>query len=272
MVVFYLITDHKPLLGLLAGDHQILSPCMSRWAEFLAAYSYHLLYRPGKAIGHADALSRCLLPMAVQNPAPTTSVLLIGELQSPISATDISNLSATDPIISKVLDWARRGWPQQPGTPAFLPYYRRQHELSVHRGCLLWGNRVVVPHNLRPQILASLHDAHPGIVRTKALGHSYVWWPKIDQEIEEWVAKCQHCQSSRPVPPAAPVWEWEGPRAPWAQVHLDLAGPFFGHNFLIRRIFKMGRAHHHVIHHHGGHSKGIRGLVRNPWVARRHSD
>lgn len=40
---FQIVTDHKPLLGLLAGDKrtpQVLSPWLTRWTVFLAAYHY----------------------------------------------------------------------------------------------------------------------------------------------------------------------------------------------------------------------------------------
>lgn len=61
---FELLTDHKPLLGFLAGDHQspqILLLRMTRWTVFLVAYSYTLFYQHGKHLGPADALSRCPL-------------------------------------------------------------------------------------------------------------------------------------------------------------------------------------------------------------------
>lgn len=152
------------------------------------AYSYQLQYMPGKAIGHADALSCCPLPLAIHAPAPAASILFVDELPSLVTASDIQTQSATDPVLSKVMDWMRRGWPQPQVATDFLPYYRGQHELSVQRGCLLWGNRVVVPPNLRSRIFSCLHKAHPGIVRMKALGCSYVWWLNIDQDIEEQVA------------------------------------------------------------------------------------
>ncbi|XP_058023860.1 uncharacterized protein K02A2.6-like [Ahaetulla prasina] len=230
------VSDHKPLLGLLAGDRptpQILSPRMSRWAEFLAAYSYRLVHRPGKEIGHADALSRCPLPAHVRDPAPSMPILLIEESDCPVAASDICWESGKDPVMSQVIDWVRRGWPQGTVAPEFLPYVRRRGELSTQSGCLLWGHRVVVPPTLRPQILSCLHVAHPGIGRMKALGRSYVWWPNLDQEIESWVGRCHPCQSSRAAPPAAPVRDWETPRGPWARIHADLAGPFQGRTFLV---------------------------------------
>ncbi|XP_058024074.1 uncharacterized protein K02A2.6-like [Ahaetulla prasina] len=226
----------KPLLGLLAGDRPtppILSPRMSRWTEFLAVYSYHLIYKPGKAIGHADALSRCPLPYPIRDPAPTASVLLIEEWDSPISARDIRRETTRDTILSQVIDWVRRGWPKGPLSPEFVPYHSRQFELSVLQGCLLWGNRVVIPLVLNKTVLSCLHEAHPGVVRMKALGRSYTWWPKMDQEIERWVDQFSACQESRPVPPAATVQEWERPRGPWTRVHVDLAGPYIGWQFFI---------------------------------------
>ncbi|GFR69376.1 Pol polyprotein [Elysia marginata] len=61
---FKLITDQKPLLGLLGEDKVIpehASARVQRWAIILSAYSYSLLHRPGRD-NSADALSRLPLP------------------------------------------------------------------------------------------------------------------------------------------------------------------------------------------------------------------
>ncbi len=67
----------------------------------------------------------------------------------------------------------------------------------------------------------------------KALAHSYVWWPKLDTAIEELVRKCATCQMSRPSPAVAPLHAWEWPTQPWSHIHLDFAGPFLGHMYLV---------------------------------------
>nr|XP_034970897.1 uncharacterized protein K02A2.6-like [Zootoca vivipara] len=67
----------------------------------------------------------------------------------------------------------------------------------------------------------------------KVLAHSYVWWPKMDEAIEEWVRKCQPCQESRPAMPQAPMQPWEVTKEPWSRLHIDFAGPFQGQTFLI---------------------------------------
>lgn len=67
----------------------------------------------------------------------------------------------------------------------------------------------------------------------KALARSFVWWPKMDTSIEEYVSNCLVCQESRPAPPRAPVHAWEVTRTPWSRLHIDFAGPFQGQTFLI---------------------------------------
>ncbi|XP_015280350.1 PREDICTED: uncharacterized protein K02A2.6-like, partial [Gekko japonicus] len=175
---FLLVTDHKPLLGIFAPDRQlpnIMSARMLRWALFLSAYDYDLEHRPGKAIGHADALSRCPLPGLDSDPAPASEVLAIDELsQAPITSKDIAAASAKGIVISRVLNWVWRGWPVGSVEPEFACYKMRQNELSVSKGCLLWGSRVVVPHKLREKVLKSLHEGHPGMVHMKALARGAV--------------------------------------------------------------------------------------------------
>ena len=112
-------------------------------------------------------------------------------------------------------------------------YQQRKNELSVLDGCLLWGARVIIPPQGRQQVLAELHESHPGINKMKGLARGYVWWPNMDKEIEDVVKQCDTCQSSRFLPPVAPLHPWEWPQEPWSRLHIDFAGPFMGHMFLV---------------------------------------
>ena len=109
----------------------------------------------------------------------------------------------------------------------------RRDELSTHNGCILWGNRVVIPARGQRQLLEDLHTAHPGIVRMKNLARSYLWWPGLDADIEGKVKSCEVCQLHRAAPAAAPLHPWEWPEKPWSRIHIDHAGPFMGQLFLI---------------------------------------
>ena len=85
----------------------------------------------------------------------------------------------------------------------------------------------------REFIVNELHETHPGISRMKALARSYVRWPNMDNKLENKVKHCGQCQVNRKAPPVAPLHPWEWPQEPWERFHLDYAGPFMGHMFLV---------------------------------------
>ena len=113
------------------------------------------------------------------------------------------------------------------------PYYLCREELSIQDGCLLRGSRVVVPPAGRQAVLELLHEGHPGVSRMKNLARSYVWWPQVDKDIEIVVKTCYECQQTRHSPPVAPLHPWEWPHRPWAQLHIDYAGPVDGKMLLV---------------------------------------
>ena len=55
----------------------------------------------------------------------------------------------------------------------------------------------------------------------------------MDREIKSMVRGCSVCQQERPGPPPSPLQPWQWPTRPWSRLHLDFAGPFLGHMFLI---------------------------------------
>ncbi|VDI40348.1 Hypothetical predicted protein [Mytilus galloprovincialis] len=67
----------------------------------------------------------------------------------------------------------------------------------------------------------------------KLLARSYVWWPRIDSEIESLAKSCSGCQKHHRNPKQSPLHPWEWPSSPWKRIHIDFAGPFIDHMFLI---------------------------------------
>ena len=235
---FELITDHKPLLSLF-NEKRSISPQASgriqRWALLLSMYEYTMAFKPTQAHGNADALSRLPLPQTPRDtPQPAETVLMMEHLNStPITATRIRALTQTDPLLSRVKQFVQHGWPNVVKDDSLKPFWHRKVELSCQDGCILWGNRVVVPKAVREEVLRELHDAHPGETRMKRLARMFVWWPGIIQEIEATVKKCPQCQKNRANPPLAPLMPWHWPTRPWSRLHIDFAGPFQNNMYLV---------------------------------------
>ena len=237
---FVIQTDHKPLLGLI-GEQKPLpvmaSPRVVRWALMLGSYDYHLQYIPGTKQVHCDALSRLPIPADQKvSPIPAETVHLMEFLtESPVSVDQIRSGTARDPVLSRVLQFVRDGWPQSTVSlgPDFQPFKSREAELSIQDGCILWGARVVVPPQARAQVLKMLHEGHKGESRTKSFARMYVWWPYLDEHIVSMTKQCDVCQEHRAGAPETPIHPWVWPSRPWERVHLDHAGPMSGWMFLV---------------------------------------
>jgi len=59
------------------------------------------------------------------------------------------------------------------------------------------GSMNLVPSEGRQRLLQELHLGHFGMARMKALAWTVIWWPKIDENIEEVVKACIECQMTR---------------------------------------------------------------------------
>ena len=141
-----------------------------------------------------------------------------------------------DPVLSRVLQFILYGWPHFTEDAVLKPYWSRRLELSMLDGIVLWGNRVVVPEPSQLPIMDELHQGPLGISHMKTLSRMFVWLPNMDSDVEEAVKKCYLCQSNGVSPPPAPqppLHPWQWPSQPWTRLHLDMAGPFLGHMFLV---------------------------------------
>lgn len=175
---FTIYTDHKPLLGLLRADKaipQMASPRVQRWALFLSAYDYDLQYREGKKHANADGLSRLPLSNTVTYvPTPGDTILVMDNPDStPVKAEDIARWTSDDTLLQSVITCLQTWWMDK--CTLEDPYHNRRTELSLHNGCMLWGNHVLIPSQGRAKSLEELHEGHPGVVRMKSLARSYFW-------------------------------------------------------------------------------------------------
>lgn len=225
---FTIKTDHRPLLSLFGenvGLPQMAASRIQRWAVFLSGFKYKLKYTKG-ADNNADALSRLpITERATVVEEEGNYLNFIAEQGVQINHGLVKIETARDPILSKVFKAIEFGKLSELQGEEYKHYVRRHSELSSESGIVMWGYRVVIPCKLRKSVLNSLHASHFGMVKTKSIARSYVWWPRIDSDIEELVKGCNGCLSVRPSPQKAALIPWPSAGKTWSRIHIDYAGP-----------------------------------------------
>ena len=74
---------------------------------------------------------------------------------------------------------------------------------------------------MRRQILAQLHESHQGTVRTKQRARLSVYWPGIDNDIDNVILACQTCQDSLPSNVKEPLIQKSRPDRPFQEIAID---------------------------------------------------
>ncbi len=233
---------------------------IQRWAIILASYNYTIEYRSTDKHYNADVCSRFPLKHQTGteslNQVEPASIFALCDDKPLLNSTLIARYTRLDPVLSKVMMYVLEGWPsdvtqkivsrgtetsvsvsvprgkgttvsdqvseeKNETTELMKPYFQRRFELSIEQNCLLWGARVIVPMKLRADILDLLHCTHLGSCSMKSLGRGYVWWPKMDAEIESIARTCQTCQLNQQRPAKAVPHPWTAPTAPWERIHID---------------------------------------------------
>ena len=85
---------------------------------------------------------------------------------------------------------------------------------------------------MRPQILTQLHESHQGSVRTKQRTRLSVYWPGIDNDIDNIILTCRQCQDQLPSNPKEPITQKPQPERPFQEITVDLCC-YAGRTYLI---------------------------------------
>ena len=97
------------------------------------------------------------------------------------------------------------------------------------QGLLLMDNCLVIPKDMRDNIMRAIHYGHAG--RDSMLREaSDIWWPKIHREIVEEAQNCQDCQRAgknlKCIKTQNEFGKLPETKEPNAELSIDFAGPF----------------------------------------------
>ena len=176
----------------------------------LSWYNYDVVYKRSADNANADFFSRFSVQTRdEEDPDPDEHYVFATATSSlSVAAVEIADFTKKDKVLVKVYEYTSPGWPNHCPDPELKPCWSRREDISLEDGCLSWGRRVVIPLKLQEHLLDELHECHPGMCRIKALVRSFVWWPSIDQDIEDRVRFCEDCVNTQRTPKSVPLLFW----------------------------------------------------------------
>ncbi len=148
----------------------------------LQRYHLNVIYKRGRELYVADALSRAHLP-STDTPEAIEDYDVLA-LEGVLSSRRIEELKQTtqaDALCKRLMDTILTGWPDSyKEVPHDLRrFYAMRDELTVDDGLILRGQRHVIPHSLQKHYLTQLHQGHPGLQSTKGRARETMFWPSM---------------------------------------------------------------------------------------------
>lgn len=220
-------SDHKPLESIFKKPLHQAPMRLQRMLLRLQKYNIAVTYKPGKELHIADALSRAYLREQRED-------LLEEELQVnwitpqlPISEEKLEmfrNATAQDPVLQELKNMTMRGWPRDRSavSESIQPFWTFREEISFASGLLFKSEKLIVPQQLRSQMLDKIHESHLGMVKCKERARDVLYWPGMSAQIEKVVAQCAVCNEHRNCNQKEPLISHPLPNRPWEKVGSDM--------------------------------------------------
>ena len=189
-------TDHKPLTAIFNKPVSLAPARLQRMLLRLSKYDLDIKYVGSRSVLLADTLSR-LVNTEGAKPVKGLDVTIAQIIK--VEGTLLKSFqeeTRADTALRDLQHHIVYGWPNsiQDLSDHIRPFWCFRDELTVMDGLVMKGNRIVVPANMRESTLQRLHDAHQGLTSTLHRARRTVYWPKIQDDIENMIRKCDECQ------------------------------------------------------------------------------
>ena len=100
-------------------------------------------------------------------------------------------------------------------------FWPHKEMLSIESGLITCGNRIIVPKEMRPEMLQYVHEGHQGKERCLLRARNTVFWPKMTYDVQQLIEKCIICQEHGKLQPIIGTTQ-ELPPFPWHTLVTDM--------------------------------------------------
>ena len=194
---------------------------------------FKVVYKKGIDITVADALSRVTpmdpedniqLPIIAVNMI-TTWILISVESQGSFSnkRDQLRKSTAQDEQLTRLKGYISTGFPyDKKNLPTDLhEFWPHKEMLSIESGLITCGNRIIVPKEMRPEMLQYVHEGHQGKGRCLLRARNPVFWQKMTYDVQQLIDECIICQEHGKSQPIMGTTQ-ELPPFPWHTLATDM--------------------------------------------------
>ena len=118
-------------------------------------------------------------------------------------------------------------WPE-----TLKQYFVRGAEYSVVGNAVSMNGRVVIPLELRQEVLQAMHVGHCGVSGMSSRAREVMCWPQMSKAIEKIRENCEVCRRIAPSQPAMPPTQMKVPEYPFQYIATDYFQEGSSHYFV----------------------------------------
>ena len=223
---FQVESDHQPLISIIKKPIHSAPTRLQKMLMRLQKYNFELIYRKGKDLILADALSRAHLDNSscASNLSNDEYEVVTCRPISDSASDKLSEATKADPDLQKLRQTILNGWPSKPNSvhPSIRPYFAVRDELALNDDIIMRGERAVVPESLRSDYIRQIHSGHPGLEASKRRARTAVYWPSLMTDLENLINECSTCLSLKPHQQKEPMESHPTPALPWSMLSADI--------------------------------------------------
>ena len=132
----------------------------------------------------------------------------------PLSSTKMDQFkreNESDPEMQAVHNQDKKGWPlNEAEVPDVTkPFYDPTDEIHIADWVARIGQRLIIPKNMRKELLERIHESHLSEEKCKARARGTLYWPRLKIEISEMVSRCSICLEFRKRSRKEPIIAYE---------------------------------------------------------------